>query len=182
MKRGMVALVAVTVALYAPATTAFSPSDLPSLCAWPYVANGGRFTAETVRIAQRILGYALNLNVTVDGKYDATTELLVKKFQQSMKLTVDGVIGPATWPVLMQAATPTLPNSVGLKVSAVQDALNANGFPVPINGNFDETTTKAVSELQVARGSAVTNGEVDDQVGAAHSVGAWDRMRSPGVQ
>jgi peptidoglycan hydrolase-like protein with peptidoglycan-binding domain len=41
------------------------------------------------------------LALTVDGDFGAQTDAVVKAYQQSHDLTVDGQVGPQTWPVLL---------------------------------------------------------------------------------
>jgi hypothetical protein len=143
---------------------AFAPSDLPSLCWWPYVANGGRFGPPTVRLAQRLLGNALNVSVDVNGVFDSTTDTLIRKFQAKEGLSVDGALGPDTWPVLIGTATPADITSPPIVIEAVQDALTFNGFSTPVNGVYDSATVVSVIALQQARGAANTDGTVDSQV------------------
>lgn len=45
----------------------------------------------------------------IDGIFGPKTEAAVKYFQQSRGLTVDGVVGPKTWTVLLQQPSPPTP-------------------------------------------------------------------------
>src|SRR5207244_10858526 len=58
-------------------------------------------TRDDVRRLQRIFVMTKTLapsNIT--GTFDVTTEQAVKDFQQGAGLTVDGIVGPATWQAL----------------------------------------------------------------------------------
>ncbi|MFB2938805.1 peptidoglycan-binding protein [Aerosakkonemataceae cyanobacterium BLCC-F154] len=53
-----------------------------------------------VKYLQQLLnkkGYSLK----VDGDFGPRTEAAVKQFQKSRRLTVDGIVGPATWNALL---------------------------------------------------------------------------------
>jgi hypothetical protein len=53
---------------------------------------------ETLQRILRIKGYGA---VTVDGSFDAATELAVEQFQRNAGLAADGVVGPQTRPALV---------------------------------------------------------------------------------
>lgn len=105
------------------------------------------YEGSSVRLLQRNL-YGLNQNyngLEVTGVFDALTEEVVRNFQAENKLAVDGIVGPATWNVLLG------------KVRSVQDRLNSANFNAgPADGIFGPGTTEAVSRFQRANGLAVT--------------------------
>jgi hypothetical protein len=57
-------------------------------------------SGEDVRELQRHL-LSIVPTLTVDGVFGPTTDLAVKQAQARAKLTPDGVVGPATWPVIL---------------------------------------------------------------------------------
>ena len=64
--------------------------------------KGEYVTLAQTSLAQR--GYDLG-SYGIDGDFGRATEQAVKQFQQDWGLSVDGVIGPATWAVLTTAPT-----------------------------------------------------------------------------
>jgi peptidoglycan hydrolase-like protein with peptidoglycan-binding domain len=62
-------------------------------------------TGSGVRQIQTALA-AQGYKVTVDGTFGAQTQQAVRAFQQKNGLTVDGIVGPATWAKL-QGGTST---------------------------------------------------------------------------
>lgn len=68
-------------------------------------------TGETVRTAQGALlarGYAIGvsgvLTAGIDGVFGKLTDSAVRRAQEKAGITVDGIVGPATWPVLLGVA------------------------------------------------------------------------------
>lgn len=53
-----------------------------------------------VKILQRGLNATLGEDLVVDGKFGSATTSAVKRYQSSRGLSVDGVVGPATWGAL----------------------------------------------------------------------------------
>jgi peptidoglycan hydrolase-like protein with peptidoglycan-binding domain len=130
-------------------------------------------TGDDVRRLQRVLARHLLWNPfgPISGVFDAPVEASVKNFQQSNGLTVDGIVGPATWAKLppYREASPTLSSgSTGPAVAWLQQALQgadiAIQFPAyigPIDGQFGPATLTALKGLQTWAG-VPTSGVVDD--------------------
>lgn len=148
-------------------------SNMPqSLCGWPSLHTGGRFPDWNTRLAQYLLGYALNdPNIAVDGVFTSETTEQIELFQGQAGLPVNGYLNIDTWPSLMDTVTPLSPENTRHAVStvdqspvkALQDALTANGFPTTINGIFDNETVASLSAFQTARHADVTSGTVVDE-------------------
>lgn len=112
-----------------------------------------------VRQLQELLK-ARGANVTVDGKFGATTETAVKEIQRSASLVADGVAGPTTWRVLAPTSAPlsserklelASPRMEGNDVKLAQDLLNKAGYSVPTDGVYGTGTVAAVKRFQTQR-------------------------------
>jgi len=70
------------------------------------MANPGQPTislgasGDAVKRLERALRRTPNEGLAVDGVFDAKLEQAVKVFQEGPALTVDGIVGPATWAAL----------------------------------------------------------------------------------
>jgi peptidoglycan LD-endopeptidase CwlK len=97
----------------------------------------------SVRILQMNL-YGLNYRyngLEVTGVFDLKTREIVKDFQAENKLVPDGVVGPATWGVLLS------------QVKSVQNKLNSAGFiPGIADGIYGPKTSNAVTRFQSMNG------------------------------
>jgi peptidoglycan hydrolase-like protein with peptidoglycan-binding domain len=131
-------------------------------------------TGDDVKRLQRALARQLLWDPfgPISGVFDLGLETSVKNFQAANGLTVDGVVGPATWAKLpaYREASPTLASgATGPAVAWLQQALTgkdvAASFPPPysgaIDGQFGPLTEAAVRALQTWAGVPVT-GAVDD--------------------
>ena len=153
----------------------------------------GDSSAEVLQMqsALRTLGF----NVTVDGKYGASTEAVVRVFQRTYGLTVDGVAGHATLEKLYSLAGYDAPEATsapvstaspaaaytklqyGSKGSAVknlQQALNTLGYGVKADGIYGEGTRSAVRAFQRSQGLSV-----DGIAGAATQRRLYELVGSP---
>jgi peptidoglycan hydrolase-like protein with peptidoglycan-binding domain len=114
---------------------------------WPVVRPGTR--SERVWVIQFLLNQH-GVRVAVDGVYGRATTAAVKTFQRSKRLTVDGVVGPATWQKLIVTIKR---GSRGLAVRALQHQLrNQYGYrSVAVDGVFGPSTESAVKNFQSKR-------------------------------
>lgn len=133
-------------ALGAPVDTPPPASDRPVL------RDGSSGT--WVQILQRSLMLAGLNPGTVDGVFGARTLTAVGAFQGAHHLTVDGIVGNATWGALTA------------RVRAVQGALNTHGTYVAVDGVAGPMTAAAVVAFQRSRG-LVTDGIVGARTSAA---------------
>jgi peptidoglycan hydrolase-like protein with peptidoglycan-binding domain len=130
-------------------------------------------TGDDVKRLQRVLARMLQWNPfgPITGVFDASLETSVKNFQHANGLTVDGIVGPATWAKLpsYREASPTLrTGSSGPAVAWLQQALSGADVVIQfppytgaIDGIFGAATASAVNALQSWAGVAST-GVVDD--------------------
>jgi peptidoglycan hydrolase-like protein with peptidoglycan-binding domain len=111
---------------------------------WPVVSKGAK--GGRVRAIQYLLD-AHGAKLKVDGVFGTATENAVKAFQKKVKVTVDGKVGPQTWPKLIITVKK---GSSGNAVSAVQWQLrNEYGFTkLAVDGKFGTATQAAVKSFQ----------------------------------
>jgi hypothetical protein len=92
--------------------------------AYPILMMGDR--GDAVKSVQEMLITLTYTGVEADGIFGAYTESAVKRFQGNMSLVVDGIVGPATWEILVRRTTN--------QPSPVEDAWSG------LNGNYAVTT------------------------------------------
>lgn len=131
-------------------------------------------TGDDVKRLQRVFARHLLWNPfgPITGTFDAGLETAVKSFQQSEGLTVDGIVGPATWakvPSYREASPELQQGSKGPAVAWLQKALAGADVAVAftpyagaIDGIFGAMTGTAVRALQSWAGVAVDGVVGDD--------------------
>jgi peptidoglycan hydrolase-like protein with peptidoglycan-binding domain len=133
----------------------------PPLLVWPTVKEydyGNRVTT---------IQYLLNqsgFRVKVDGKFGSATKKEVIAFQKASHIVpADGVVGSATWPVLILTVKQ---GAKGDAVRAVQSYLKyAYGYKtLKVDGDFGPLTTAAVKSFQ---GKYFPPSQVDGIVGTS---------------
>ena len=121
----------------------FTGEEPPESPSWPKLESGSNGTH--VKAVQYLLedhGYSID----VDGSFGEQTKSTVEEFQEANDLHVDGVVGPATWPVLVKKLRY---EDEGSAVKALQVELNRqDGGDLLIDGEFGPVTKDAVKSFQ----------------------------------
>ena len=138
---------------------------------------------EQVRNVQRRLRVFYNYNGSISGEYDSATTAAVKSFQQSVGLSVDGIVGEKTYNALNSNPSTYFSSSkaprrtlymgmrgydvyiLKLRLISLQylpsSAVKSDPEPGDVsNGYFDLATKNALKRLQVNNGVSVT-GQAD---------------------
>ncbi|XVH33733.1 peptidoglycan-binding protein (plasmid) [Haloferacaceae archaeon DSL9] len=116
----------------------------PSDDQWPVYRRGdGGRDVYTIQYLLRARGYSL----VIDGSYGPETERTVQSFQSARGLTVDGIVGPATWGSLVVTVSR---GDEGDAVRAAQDQLG-----ITVDGIFGPATESATEDFQSTNGLAV---------------------------
>lgn len=154
-----------------------------------YLAEGSQGTAvRSLQQQLQVLGYYRG---AISGNFDAATKEAVIRFQRAQGLAPDGIVGPRTLALLLQARPPApapppiallAVGSQGTRVRSLQQRLNALGYyRGAINGNFDTATQEAVIRFQRDRGLPL-DGIVGEQTFAAlGNAAATTRAKPPAV-
>ena len=136
-----------------------------SISPFPLVREGDR--EHPVQTLQHLLR-ARNQSVDVDGIFGPKTDAAVRAFQMDNHLSVDGLVGPATWAELIVVVRR---GSQGDAVKGVQEEFqfrNLSGDPSrgpQIVGVFGPETEAAVRAFQQALHADVPSVTVDGIVG-----------------
>ena len=136
-----------------------------SISPFPLVREGDR--EHPVQTLQRLLR-ARNQSVDVDGIFGPKTDAAVRAFQMDNHLSVDGLVGPATWAELIVVVRR---GSQGDAVKGVQEEFqfrNLSGDPSKgpqIDGIFGPVTEAAVRGFQQALATDIPSVAVDGIVG-----------------
>ena len=101
--------------------------------------------ARTVQYLLNAQGYA----ISIDGNVGSQTTDAIKVFQTDNGLTVDGIVGNQTWPLLIVEVAQ---GDSGDAVSAAQDQLALRDLPqcrnLTVDGDFGSLTYAAVRAFQ----------------------------------
>lgn len=107
-------------------------------------------------VAVRTLQYFLRMrgyNIPVTGVFAGSTEAVVRQFQREHGIPATGNVAILTWTSLI----PRLDRGgTGEPVKALQVALNAKGYKLPVNGSFGPQTEVAVKAWQKKQGLPTT--------------------------
>ncbi|MEV6103516.1 penicillin-insensitive murein endopeptidase [Streptomyces sp. NPDC051940] len=127
-----------------------SPASAYSQAFFPTTSSGNRGT--DVVALQHLLNQA-GQSVATDGVFGSGTTTAVRNVQTAKGLTVDGIVGPATWGAL---AVTVQSGSNGSAVKALQYQLNAKrGAGLVVDGAFGPATDSAVRSFQSHAGIGV---------------------------
>jgi len=136
-----------------------------SISPFPLVREGDR--EHPVQTLQHLLR-ARNQSVDVDGIFGPKTDAAVRAFQMDNHLSVDGLVGPATWAEMIVVVRR---GSQGDAVKGVQEEFqfrNLSGDPgrgPQIDGVFGPETEAAVRAFQQALHADIPSVTVDGIVG-----------------
>lgn len=106
------------------------------------------FLRADVKKLQRSLNQH-GFRAVVDGQFGYGTEFAVKQFQKAKGLTVDSIVGPATWQVL--SAVPSSPTPDPTRTPRPPPSPEP---PVPVGYAFETHYRKPNAELKRHRGAA----------------------------
>ncbi len=152
---------------YKTTASSVSPS-VPAMNSGSILKKGSRGPAvEELQRKLTSLGFTTK---GIDGAFGNNTDQAVRQFQKSRRLTVDGVVGPATRKALggtKPSTTPDKPStetvsgtlkmgSRGTGVKTLQSTLTAKGYNTKgVDGVFGSNTEKAVRSFQKSKNLSV---------------------------
>ena len=134
---------------------------------WPNVGKGAK--GERVRVIQLLLNER-GAHLVVDGVFGSANTDAVKAYQRKVQVTVDGVVGPATWTKLVVTLRR---GSRGDAVRALQHQLRFQyGYrSVKVDGAFGAATETAVKTFQRRKRLDVVDGIVGTRTWKALETG-----------
>jgi murein L,D-transpeptidase YcbB/YkuD len=121
----------------------------PMALNWPLEQQGS--TGENVRTVQDLLN-AHGSNLVIDGIFGQNTTAAVRAFQAQHRLSVDGIVGNQTWPVLIIEVSN---GSTGAAVRAVQSQIHSRSGWLTIDGIIGPETESAIRFFQQDTGIGV---------------------------
>jgi peptidoglycan hydrolase-like protein with peptidoglycan-binding domain len=150
---------------YATLTVTHLPTSVPSAGETEpeaQASTGGTADASQEKSstdAVKQLQIALHLNA--DGDFGPETEAAVRALQARNGLTVDGIVGPATWRAIGVPDQETLTPPPSVTASAAEASATSAvkqlqiALHLPVNGEFTAETETAVRTLQARHGLPV---------------------------
>ena len=111
-----------------------------------------------------------------DGVFGKGSEAALRRFQEVIGVTADGVCDPLTWSRLNDPWPGLEPGASGEQVKALQRRLSAHGHKVEPSGLYDPETQAAVSAFQAQLGLPTTG--ILDVVTQGHIHGQQPRSVS----
>lgn len=85
------------------------------------IIKRGSKNVEAVKFVQYVVG------ATVDGVFGPRTEATIKSWQTTNKLTADGLVGPATWAVMLDSKAKPAAEVVPSKINLASDPIIVTG-------------------------------------------------------
>ena len=119
-----------------------------ALRAWPLVRKGDKaHPVPSLQYHLRARGHI----VAVDGAFGPQTEAAVRAYQTEQNLTVDGIVGPQTWPALIVTARRGDQGDVVRSVQEEFEYRDGSGDETDaplVDGIFGSRTEAAVRDWQ----------------------------------
>lgn len=135
-----------------PPSTPPPPDAPPPASPWPLELRSRSST--NVRPLQLLL-VGVGQDVAVDGVFGPETEAAVRAVQATAGVTVDGIVGGQTWPLILP---PLDEGAQGPAVEALQSKLVVNGYDLAVDGIYGPATAAAVTRFQEDIGKPLSDG------------------------
>jgi peptidoglycan hydrolase-like protein with peptidoglycan-binding domain len=135
----------ICVAVSVGVTASTIPAWIGSTSVNPTLRLGS--TGRTVKTLQvRLNAWNVQPRVAVDGDFDLAAKIAVEEFQAVEGLTVDGIVGPATWTDLLKTP-PADPPAITVSgvVSSELEALLTEGKPGDTTAGYYKSSSAALA-------------------------------------